>query len=408
MALDDFRSYRQIVATLVPGVNVLSGPNGQGKTNFVEAISYLANLSSHRVGAESALVRANPDGTKANAAVIRLKVCQGERERILELEIVSSKPNRARINRTAVRPRELAYELKTVIFAPEDLQLVRAEPALRRKFLDEGVAAWRPTLSQLKTDYEKVLRQRGALLKDLKSGRADSYAQSTLEVWNGQLATLGAQLTIARENLVAQLLAPTQKAHNKIASQGREIFLAYQRQVDKTIAPEKEIEETRDLAQRLQAAMAQREREEIARGVNLIGPHRDDLEIKLDHLPVRGFASHGESWSVALALKLGLYEVLGGQSEDRSERPVLILDDVFAELDSYRRAALAEIISGAEQVLITTAEASELPESLDAHHISVRRDPQAGSIFLETETLPVDGPVEETKTEATGEQGSAS
>lgn len=392
VALDDFRSYRHAIVQLQPGVTVLTGANGQGKTNFVEAIAYLSTLSSHRVGADTALVRMQPGGPPVAGAVIRAKVRRGSREKILELEIIAGKANRARINRAAVSPKELPGQVKTVTFSPEDLSLVRAEPGVRRRFLDDGIIQLRPAMGSVKSEYERVLRQRGALLKQLKKG-GDAYAESTLEVWNRSLAQAGAQIMVARRELVDLMRQPVQEAHAHVSAGARHVTLTYVPSVDRTVSPPagEEAETASQIEQRLLEAMSVRSQEEIMRGVNLVGPHRDDLEIALDELPVRGYASHGESWSVALSLRLGLFSVLGGNDEDPSQRPILILDDVFAELDAGRRDALARLVSGAEQVLITAAVPEDLPASLKAQHIPVLRDREKGSLIgteKETDTHP--------------------
>ncbi|OKL50560.1 DNA replication/repair protein RecF [Boudabousia marimammalium] len=379
VALDDFRSYRHVVVELAPGVTVFTGPNGQGKTNFVEAIAYLSTLSSHRVGADTALVRATANPPHPGGAVIRAKLVRGGRERILEIEIISGKANRARVNRAAVAPKELPGQVRTVTFSPEDLSLVRSEPGVRRRFLDEGLTQLNPSYGALKSEHDKIVRQRGALLKQLKYG-ADEYAQSTLEVWNQKLAEVAAQVIIARANLVEQLRGPAQAAHEHVSEGARQLELQYVAAIDSIIPPPTDSEESREeLTNRLLQAMELKRKDEISRGVNLVGAHRDDLEIGLDHLPVRGYASHGESWSVALALRLGMFAVLGGQDEDASQRPILILDDVFAELDAGRREALGRLVSGAEQVLITAAVPEDLPESLHATQLRVRRDDEEGT-----------------------------
>ncbi|MBV7363132.1 DNA replication/repair protein RecF [Actinomycetaceae bacterium TAE3-ERU4] len=384
VALDDFRSYRHALVKLKPGVCVFCGPNGQGKTNFVEALAFASTLSSHRVGADTALVRKPAEETEIvpAGAVVRLKVVREQRERILELEIISGKANRAKINRSQVRPRELCGELKTVTFAPEDLSLVKAEPGVRRKFLDDYLAQLNPVLGALKTEHDKVLRQRGALLKQLRNA-PDDYAASTLSVWNEKLALLAAKLIIARLDFVSKLRPLAAFAHTKIAENGREFSCSYVRSVDRIIPPEKDEETEEELACRLEKAMNARRSEEIARGVNLVGAHRDELDLYLDHLPVRGYASHGESWSVALSLRLGAYYVLGGDSEEISDRPVLILDDVFAELDARRRQALAELVASAQQVLITVAVAEDLPDFTQAHYYQVVRDETEGTVITQ-------------------------
>lgn len=387
VALDDFRSYRHAVVELPRGTTVLVGRNGQGKTNLVEAIAYLSAFSSHRVAAEGALVRLPSNGEDAPAgAVIRVRLVSREhredsdpREQVIELEIVRGRANRARLNRTVLRPREIVGMVRTVVFAPEDLQLVRGDPSVRRHFLDDLATQLRPTLSALRSDFERVARQRGALMKQASARMRRGMAPdlSTLEVWDQQFATLSAQLTSARFDLVDRLRDPVARAYAKVSDSPRELSMSLESSVDRILGePSGEQEQGGAQVQRVLDALARVREREVERGVNLVGAHRDELVLDLGGMPVKGYASHGESWSVALSLRLGAFAVL----EEDGEEPILILDDVFAELDAQRRAGLAEMVSGADQVLVTAAVADDVPSSLQGHRLEVRADAQAGSV----------------------------
>ena len=383
LALDDFRSYEQLVVSLEPGVSAFVGPNGQGKTNLVEGIGYLSTLTSHRVGAESALVRrAAPGQPQPGGAVLRAKVVHGERPTVLEIEIISGRANRARLNRTPVRPRELLGVMRTVIFAPEDLTLVRDEPGVRRRFLDDLAVAVRPSLAAVRSEHDKILAQRASLLKSARAQRAPTSTMlSTLQVWDGQLAHAASRLIAARVDVVRRL-RPWLASSYEAVSQGRSpADIAYRsslllhegmvepdpRHGGDWLCGEEELMDVRSTASRLEAAMAGLHAREIDRGANLVGAHRDDACLFVSDMPARGFASHGEQWSLALALRLASYEMLrhdvgayGGDAE-----PILLLDDVFASLDQTRRRALASVVAGAQQVLITAAVDDDVPPELD-------------------------------------------
>ena len=377
VALDDFRSYRHAVVEFAPGTTVLLGSNGQGKTNLVEAVSYLSAFSSHRVSAEQALVRLplSPDEAQPGGAVVRVRlVTAGERETVIELEIVRGKANRAKVNRTQVRPREVLGLLKSVVFSPEDLQIVRGDPQLRRQFLDDLLIQQHPLIAQVKNDFDKVARQRAALMKSAQSQLRRGFTPdfSTVEVWDDTFAQLSAQLSLARVGLVDELRGPAAYAYEEIGGSPRKLdieFLASQGNCPgggdvATIAGE------------LKEILASSRMKEAERGVNLFGAHRDDLKLTLGGMPVKGYASHGETWSVALSLRLGAFELL---SRD-GDTPILILDDVFAELDSSRRAGLTRMITEAEQVLITAAVADDVPQELHAQVHAVHWDPELGTV----------------------------
>nr|WP_223875302.1 DNA replication/repair protein RecF [Nanchangia anserum] len=368
VALDDFRSWRSVVVQLRPGVCVLLGRNGQGKTNFVEALSYLSTLHSHRVSADTALVRfPTPDEREAQhrpaAAVIRVKVIEGGHERLVDLEIVSGKANRARLGRTQVRPREILGQVRTVLFAPEDLDIVRGDPSGRRRFLDDLAIQREPVLAGVRAEHERVLHQRAALLKRAatvtrRGGIADV---STLDIWDEQLAGLAARLIRARHRLVVDLAPHAGVAYTTISEHGRTLELAYQASLSRW-EPDVDLADVEAVTAALRRAYAAVRDDEVRRGVNLVGAHRDDLETCLDAMPVRGFASHGETWSVALALRLAQFEILRADGG----APILILDDVFAELDAARRRALLDVIAEADQVLITAAVDDDVPDELEA------------------------------------------
>ena len=377
VALDDFRSYRHAVVEFAPGTTVLLGSNGQGKTNLVEAVSYLSAFSSHRVSAEQALVRLplSPDEPQPGGAVVRVRlVTAGERETVIELEIVRGKANRAKVNRTQVRPREVLGLLKSVVFSPEDLQIVRGDPQVRRQFLDDLLIQQRPLIAQVKADFDKVARQRAALMKSAQSQLRRGFTPdfSTVEVWDDTFAQLSAQLSLARVGLVDELRGPAAHAYEEIGGSPRKLDIEF-------LASQGNCPVGGDLATiagELKEILASARMKEAERGVNLFGAHRDDLKLTLGGMPVKGYASHGETWSVALSLRLGAFELL---SRD-GDTPILILDDVFAELDSSRRAGLTRMITGAEQVLITAAVADDVPQELHAQVHAVHWDPELGTV----------------------------
>ncbi|MFD9338420.1 DNA replication/repair protein RecF [Streptomyces sp. NPDC060028] len=355
LSLADFRSYARAEVPLDPGVTAFVGPNGQGKTNLVEAIGYLATLGSHRVSADAPLVRMGAD-----RAVIRAAVTQGERRQLVELELNPGRANRARINRSSqVRPRDVLGIVRTVLFAPEDLALVKGDPGERRRFLDELVTARSPRMAAVRSDYERVLKQRNTLLKSAAMARRHggrSMDMSTLDVWDQHLARAGAELLAHRLDLVATLLPLADKAYEQLAPGGGPLDLAYKSSAGEPV--DSGAARTREaLYEALLAALADVRKQEIERGVTLVGPHRDDVVLRLGEMPAKGYASHGESWSYALALRLASYELLRTEGAE----PVLILDDVFAELDARRRERLAELVAPGEQVLVTAAVDDDVP-----------------------------------------------
>ncbi|MDX1873361.1 DNA replication/repair protein RecF [Mycolicibacterium sp. 120266] len=376
VVLTDFRSWPRADLELGPGQTVFVAPNGYGKTNLVEALWYLATLGSHRVATDAPLIRSGAD-----RAVVSAIVANDGRELAVDLEITAGRANKARLNRSPVRtPREVLGVLRAVLFAPEDLALVRGDPGERRRYLDEVATTRRPRIAGVRADYDKVVRQRTALLKTAGPARyrGDSGMLDTLEVWDGHLASHGAQLLSARAELVNELGPEVEKAYQLLAPASRPASIRYRSgteavegaaaagTVDPAVYEAALLEE-----------LGRRRSAELERGVCLVGPHRDDLELRLGDQPAKGFASHGESWSMALGLRLASYELLRTDGTD----PVLLLDDVFAELDSARRQALAKVAASAEQVLVTAAVPDDLPDNWDARRILVgMRDDDTGRI----------------------------
>jgi len=359
LALRDFRSWAHLDLELAPGRTVFVGSNGFGKTNLVEALWYCATLGSHRVATDAPLIRAGADRAVVSAIVVN----EG-RELAVDIEIAAGRANKARLNRSPVRStREVLGAVRAVLFAPEDLALVRGDPGERRRYLDELATVRRPTIAGVRADYDKVLRQRTALLKSAAGPRlrSDPGVLETLDVWDGHLAAHGARLMAARIGLVNELSPEVEKAYQVLAPSSRPAAIAYRASIDY------DAEDVDYLEAALLAALARRRDAELERGICLVGPHRDDLELRLGEQPTKGFASHGESWSFALGLRLAAYELLRAEGSE----PVLILDDVFAELDTARRSALANVAAGAEQVLVTAAVGEDIPAEWDATRIGV-------------------------------------
>jgi DNA replication and repair protein RecF len=374
LTLHDFRSYGDIDVALEPGATAFIGRNGQGKTNLVEAIDYLSRLSSHRVATDAPLVRAGAD-----QAIVRASVVKEGRTALLEVELNPGRANRARINRSPLpRPREIIGLVRTVVFAPDDLTLVKGDPSDRRKFLDDLLMLRTPRLAGVRSDYDRILKQRNSLLKTagLARGSSRDAAMATLEIWDDNLARVGAEILGARLRLVDDLRPYLGKAYEAGArgASRDDADLEYKASIDLPPvvevrgAPATSLEgrtsTTEGLQQALLDAIAARRKEELDRGISLVGPHRDELLLTLGdpqlRLPVKGYASHGESWSFALAMRLASYDLLRADGDD----PILVLDDVFAELDAERRNQLAQLVAGAEQVLVTAAVAADVPASL--------------------------------------------
>ncbi|KRF37579.1 DNA replication/repair protein RecF [Nocardioides sp. Soil805] len=378
LTLHNFRSYADLDVELGPGATAFIGRNGQGKTNLVEAIDYLSRLSSHRVASDAPLVKAGAD-----QAVVRAAVVRDGRTAVLEVELNPGRANRARVNRSPLpRPREIIGLVRTVVFAPDDLTLVKGDPSDRRKMLDDLLMLRTPRLAGVRADYDRVLKQRNTLLKTagIARGEARETALSTLGVWDAHLARVGAELLAARLRLVEELRPHLGKAYEAVArgASRDDAEIEYKPSFDLDGAAG-----AGDLTEALLAELERRRKDELDRGISLVGPHRDELLLTLGtgrqagdlRLPVKGYASHGESWSFALALRLAAYDLLRADGDD----PILVLDDVFAELDGERRQQLAELVAGAEQVLVTAAVAADVPVALQGVRFvvadgEVRRD----------------------------------
>lgn len=361
LALHNFRSYETVEFDLEPGSTAFIGANGQGKTNLVEAIDYVATLASHRVSQDTPLVRANSDH-----AVVRAKVVRGDRTALLEVEITPGKANRARINKSPLpRNRDIVGVLRTVLFSPEDLALIKGDPSDRRRFLDALLVLQTPRLAGVKADFDRILRQRNTLLKS--AGRRRDVELPTLDIWDDNLAKVGGELMAERFSLLEQLAPFLNEAYVQVAAQAAENRQTATAIYKPSFHVEPDAHDAESLRLALLGEVAQRRRDELDRGVSLVGPHRDDVTLTLGELPAKGYASHGESWSFALALKLASFELLRADGDD----PVLILDDVFAELDLGRREQLAALVGNAEQVLVTAAVADDVPEGLVGHRFRV-------------------------------------
>lgn len=369
LELINFRSYERVDVTFDPGGSVLVGPNGVGKTNLVEALGYLATLGSHRVATDAPLVRVGAD-----SAIIRCLIMHDQRELLVELEIVPGRANRARLGRSpARRARDVLGALRLVLFAPEDLEIVRGDPAERRRYLDDLLVARLPRFAGVRADYDRVVKQRNALLRSAylarKTGGTRGGDLSTLDVWDTHLARHGAELLAGRLELVDALAPHVAKAYAAVAAGSAPAGIAYRCAVDLPAStadagrPPGEGARPPDraaLESALRTALQEARRSEVERGVTLVGPHRDDLHLTIGDLPVKGYASHGETWSCALALRLAAYDLLRGEGIE----PVLVLDDVFAELDTGRRERLADLVAGAGQLLVTCAVADDVPVAL--------------------------------------------
>lgn len=373
LSLTDFRNYTSLDLDLVSGPNLFVGDNGQGKTNLVESLGYVSTLSSHRVSTDQAMIRQG-----AESAIVRARIRHGEKERLLELQLNRVGANRAQLNRNQIKVRELPRYLRTVLFAPEDLALIRGEPAGRRRFLDELLVLRNPRFAGVMSDYERVLRQRNTLLKSARASglRADNLP--TLDVWDERLVALGSELIEARSNLAVALAPLVAEAYIAVAGDDHHAVVATRLSI-LTGDPDSESDD-HDLATAVTAeasaakfreALDRLRRSELERGMTLVGPHRDDLILGLNDMPARGYASHGESWSLALALKLASAGVL--REESLEGDPVLILDDVFAELDVSRRERLASAIQDFEQVLITAAVFADVPAALARNTVRIAK-----------------------------------
>jgi DNA replication and repair protein RecF len=388
LSLTDYRNYERADVSLTPGATVFVGRNGQGKTNLVEAIGYLSTLGSHRVSGDQALIRAGAD-----AAIVRALLTHGDRELLVELQLNRQGANRAQLNRSAVKTRELPRYAHSVLFAPEDLAIVRGEPSVRRRMLDELLVQRTPRMAGVMADYERVLKQRNSLLKSARSRGLSADRLPTLDIWDERLVELGSELIDQRVALIAELAVPLAEAYRSIVDADHGPGIRPLLSIDGA-DPEEGLDirpaspgTTRPAAEHTRARFAEALRtlrsKELERGVTLAGPHRDDAVLLLNGLPAKGYASHGESWSFALALRLASAELL--RRDNTTGDPVLVLDDVFAELDRLRRERLARAIGGFEQVLVTAAVLEDVPEQLVARIVHI----DAGRIVVEGEARDV-------------------
>jgi DNA replication and repair protein RecF len=380
LSLTDFRNYRSVEVALTAGSNLFVGSNGQGKTNLVESLAYLSTLGSHRVSVDHAMIRQGTD-----SAIIRARLENGERQILAEVQLNRSSPNRAQINRSVIKTRELPQYFSSVLFAPEDLALIRGDPAGRRRFLDELLVLRSPRISGVIADYDRVVRQRNTLLKSARATGARGDILSTLDIWDERLVAFGSQLIEARTALVSELSPAVAGAYTSVAGEDHQATLANQLSIfragpstesvgeedDDTAGLSRGRVAAEDAAVAFRNALARRRRNELERGITLVGPHRDDLLLELNSLPARGYASHGESWSFALALKLASAILL--RRESSTGDPVLMLDDVFAELDESRRARLAAAVRDFEQVLITAAVLDDVPKELTGNTVHISK-----------------------------------
>ena len=368
LGLTDFRNYAHADLELGPGPNVFVGRNGQGKTNLVESLGYLSTLGSHRVSADQALVRS---GTEA--AIVRARLQHADRSVLIELQINRSGANRAQVNRVATKPRELPRYIATVLFAPEDLVLVRGEPSARRRFLDQLLIQTAPRFAGVIADYERVLKQRNSLLKSARGVRNPEL--STLGLWDERLVELGAEIIDARADLTDRLAPEVAAAYSGIAGEGHRAELGNALSIlsdavdDDVSDPASARLDRPAIVEAFRGALVRLRRAELERGLTLAGPHRDDLVLMLNGLPARGYASHGESWSFALSLRLASAAVLRHDSPVGD--PVIILDDVFAELDETRRGQLAAAVGDYEQVLVTAAVVSDVPPEFTGRMVRI-------------------------------------
>jgi DNA replication and repair protein RecF len=357
----DFRSYSFVEINLEPGVTTFIGSNGQGKTNLVEAISYCSTLSSHRVSQDLPLVKSDQP-----RAIVRTGVKYLDRTNWLEVEIWPSKTNKAKLNGSdCKKTKEILGILQTITFSPEDLILVKGDPGDKRHFLDELLVQKSSSYAGVKSDYDRVLKQRNALLKSAGPARKNNLDSvlATLDVWNDQLVNFGSQIIFARNQMINELLPYVSNSYAELAPSSKALNIKYL----PNVATESMTQT--DLVVAMKEKLQERQQDELDRGLTLVGPHRDDMEVVIGELPAKGYASHGESWSVALALKLASFDLLKATSP--AGDPVLILDDVFAELDAARRNQLILRVKNVEQVLITAAVMEDVPKELVGNKLFV-------------------------------------
>lgn len=372
--LTNFRNYESAELELTPGVNLLYGSNGQGKTNLVEAINFFASLDSHRVAGHSPLIKQGE-----TTAIISLDLFHEDRQLLLEFEINSDTTNRARLNKSPLaKPKDILGYLNSVIFSPEDLDIVKRDPSNRRAFMDQLIIQFNPRMHSVYSDYERVLKQRNTLLKSARATGTKGDALSTLFSWDQSIVKTGSEIIAARVSIIQKLEPGLKSNYAKIADSINQPTMHIKSSIlgnssldsdDQSDAQTLETTDREEITSLFASKLEQVRNKELERGITLVGPHRDDLVLMLGQLPAKGYASHGESWSYALALKLAALELL--KQESRLGDPILILDDVFAELDKTRREKLSELVQGNEQVIITAAVIEDVPQSLVAARYKV-------------------------------------
>ncbi len=368
LALTDYRSYKELVISFPRGINILVGKNGQGKTNLVEAIVYLSTFSSHRNKNDNALIRCeNKNEAPPTGAILRAKVEENDYKTLIELEVIQGKPNRARLNKNNVNNKEILGKIKTIIFAPEDLQIIKLDPSVRRNFIDELATQIYPTYMGVRIEIDRVLKQRAALLKTLKIRQIND--ENILQIWNEKLAELFAKTLKIRMEIITKIKPLLQCAYEKVSNDTKKINIIYKNSVEKYGKNISENQSIKEIKEKYLQILDENKNREIERGINLIGTHRDDIDFYLDNLPIKGYASHGETWSSVLALKIASHELI---KEIFNTDPILILDDVFAELDENRRKSIIEIMKKIEQVFITVAVENDIPIGIKAKKYNVK------------------------------------
>ena len=372
--LTNFRNYESADIELSSGVNLIYGPNGQGKTNLVEALNFFAALDSHRVAGHTPLIKQGK-----STAIISLELSHENRDLLLEYEINTDSSNRARLNKSEVaKPKDILGYLNSVIFAPEDLDIVKRDPSNRRGFLDQLIVQFNPRMHGVYADYDRVLKQRNTLLKSARATGTKGEGLSTLDAWDQALVKNGTEIIAARVAITEKLSPPLVTNYQNIAKSNNEPGMFIRSSVVESSKLDQDDLETQDalsttnkeeVSGLFQQKLSLMRPKELERGITLVGPHRDDLQLNLGSLPAKGYASHGESWSYALSLKLASLEIL--KSESKLGDPILILDDVFAELDKDRREKLSDLVQQNEQVLITAAVIEDVPDNLLANKFEV-------------------------------------
>ena len=379
LTLSNFRNHKKTDVMLGGGVNLFAGDNGQGKTNLVESVHYLATLNSHRTSGYVPLIKWDEE-----TAIVRALVEHAGRQVQIDVELNRNNKNRVGVNKKpSSRMRDILGFVQTVTFAPEDLDIVKKDPSNRRKFIDDLLVQLTPRFAGVFADYERVLKQRNTLLKSARNNRVAGTALSTLDAWDQQLVDLGSQIISARAALIAKLNPLVLEAYKEIAAARNEPQILMKTSLTSTKLDEdfydeenSEIDFLQDFSQEVvlenfRARLQTLRTKEIERGLTLVGPQRDDLVLLLNGMPAKTYASHGEGWSYALALKLASRQLL--KQDSSFGDPILILDDVFAELDSKRRQRLAELVIDNEQVLITAAVAEDVPSILKARMFHVEQ-----------------------------------